>query len=182
MLLLFSCSVVSGSLGPCRLQPTRLLCPWDFPGMNTGVGCHFFLQGIFPTKSLSVSHCSHLWRGQLGVPLNGLTSFGRYSCIWRWSVHGSWKTVNEVHFLSPIWQGDGALGHLLHRTDTGGLCQAFSCPENLSPLPNQGRQILIWSRPWKIEVKWKLLSRVLLFATSWTIQSMEFSRPEYWSG
>ena len=30
--------------------------------------------------------------------------------------------------------------------------------------------------------KWKLLSRVWLFATPWTIQSMEFSRPEYWSG
>ena len=32
------------------------------------------------------------------------------------------------------------------------------------------------------EVKWKLLSRVQLFVTPWTIQSMEFSRPEYWSG
>ena len=30
--------------------------------------------------------------------------------------------------------------------------------------------------------KWKLLSHVLLFPTPWTIQSMEFSRPEYWSG
>ena len=32
------------------------------------------------------------------------------------------------------------------------------------------------------EVKWKLLSHVQLFATPWTIQSMEFSRPEYWRG
>ena len=31
-------------------------------------------------------------------------------------------------------------------------------------------------------LKWKLLSRVRLFATSWTKQSMDFSRPEYWSG
>ena len=30
--------------------------------------------------------------------------------------------------------------------------------------------------------KWKSLSRVWLFVTPWTIQSMEFSRPEYWSG
>ena len=28
----------------------RLLCPWDFPGENTGAGCHFLLQGIFPTQ------------------------------------------------------------------------------------------------------------------------------------
>ena len=38
-------SVVSDSFQPYRLQPTRLLCPWNFPGKNTGVGCHFLLQG-----------------------------------------------------------------------------------------------------------------------------------------
>ena len=44
-----SCSVMSDSLWPCRLKPTRLLYPWDSPGKNTGMGCHFILQGIFPT-------------------------------------------------------------------------------------------------------------------------------------
>ena len=39
-------SVVPDSLLPHGLQPTRLLCPWDFPGKNTGVGCHVLLQGI----------------------------------------------------------------------------------------------------------------------------------------
>ena len=29
------------------MEPTRLLCPWDTPGKNTGVGCHFLLQGIY---------------------------------------------------------------------------------------------------------------------------------------
>ena len=29
---------------------SRLLCPWDLPGKNTGVGCHFLLQGICPTQ------------------------------------------------------------------------------------------------------------------------------------
>ena len=43
-----TCSVVSDSLQPYRLWPTRLLCPWDFPGKNTGMGCHILLQGIFP--------------------------------------------------------------------------------------------------------------------------------------
>ena len=31
-------------------QPTRLHPPWDSPGKSTGVGCHFLLQGIFPTQ------------------------------------------------------------------------------------------------------------------------------------
>ena len=30
--------------------PARILCLWDFSGKNTGVGCHFLLQGIFPTQ------------------------------------------------------------------------------------------------------------------------------------
>ena len=37
-------------LWPHGLQPTRLLCPWDFPGKNAGVGHHFLLQGIFLTQ------------------------------------------------------------------------------------------------------------------------------------
>ena len=32
------------SVRPHRRQPTRLLRPWDSPGKNTGVGCHFLLQ------------------------------------------------------------------------------------------------------------------------------------------
>ena len=42
--------VVSNSLQPHGLQPARLLCPWNSPGKNTGVGCHSFLQEIFPTQ------------------------------------------------------------------------------------------------------------------------------------
>ena len=37
-------SVMSDSVRPHGLQPTRLLCPWDSPGKNTGVGCHFLLH------------------------------------------------------------------------------------------------------------------------------------------
>ena len=36
--------VVSNSVQPHRRQPTRLPCPWDSPGKNSGVGCHFLLQ------------------------------------------------------------------------------------------------------------------------------------------
>ena len=35
------------------LKPSRVLRPWDSPGKNTGVGCHFLLQGIFPTQGLN---------------------------------------------------------------------------------------------------------------------------------
>ena len=44
------CSVMSDSLQSHGLQPARLLCSWDSSAENTGVGCHFLLQGIFPTQ------------------------------------------------------------------------------------------------------------------------------------
>ena len=47
------CSIVSISLQLYGLQPARLLCPWNFTGKNTGVGCSFLLQGIFPTQGLN---------------------------------------------------------------------------------------------------------------------------------
>ena len=39
----------------------QLFCPWGFPGKTTGVGCHFFLQGIFPTQGSNpgLPHCRH---------------------------------------------------------------------------------------------------------------------------
>ena len=45
-----NCSVLPNSLQPHRLQPTRLLSPWNSPGKNTGMGGHSLLQAIFPTQ------------------------------------------------------------------------------------------------------------------------------------
>ena len=46
----------------CRLQPDRLLCPWDFPDQNTGVGCHALLHGIIPTMGWNpgLLHCRQI--------------------------------------------------------------------------------------------------------------------------
>ena len=98
----FSCSVVSNSLQPHGLQPTRLLCPWNSPSKNTEVGSHFLLQGIFLTQgsNMGLLHC---------------------------------------------------------------------------------RQIL-YCLSYQASLTGKSLSHVRLSVTLWTIQSMEFSRPEYWSG
>ena len=58
----FSCSVVSDSLRPHGLQPARLLCPWDSPDKNTGVGGHALLEGIFPTQGSNpgLPHCRQI--------------------------------------------------------------------------------------------------------------------------
>ena len=62
-------SVLSNSLRPQGLRSARLLCPWDSLGNNTGVGCHYLLEGIIPTQGSNLDllhyrqvlyHLSHL--------------------------------------------------------------------------------------------------------------------------
>ena len=52
---------MSESLRPHGLEPARLLCPWDSPDKNTGVGCHALLQEIILTQGLN-SHLLQLLR------------------------------------------------------------------------------------------------------------------------
>ena len=48
-------------LQPQELQPARLLCPWDFPGKNTRVGCQFLLQGSFWRRDRTRVSCVGRW-------------------------------------------------------------------------------------------------------------------------
>ena len=76
-----SCSVMSDSLPPHGLQPAKLLCPWDFPGKNTGVGCHFLLQGLFPAEGLNpgLPHCVYIYI-PTPFPISFLNWF-EYNCL-----------------------------------------------------------------------------------------------------
>ena len=69
------CLVAKSCLTLCHphgLQPTRILCPLDLPGKNTGVGCHALLQGIFPTQGSNpgLLHCRWILYqlNQMGSP------------------------------------------------------------------------------------------------------------------
>ena len=57
------CSVVSNSLRPHGLWPTRVSCSWDYLSKNTGRGCYFLLQGFFLTqgRNLCNSWLLHCW-------------------------------------------------------------------------------------------------------------------------
>ena len=68
------CSVLSNSLWLHGLWPARLLCPWNFSGKNTWVGCHFFLHGIFPNERQNPCLLSLLhWQAD-SLPLHHLGS------------------------------------------------------------------------------------------------------------
>ena len=82
---MLSRSVVSNSLQLHELYPTRLLCPWEFPGRNTGVGCHARLQGISPTQGLNpgLPHCSRIRYplSHQGNPVNSVCLL-RFYCLY----------------------------------------------------------------------------------------------------
>ena len=89
------CSVMSDSLWPHWLWPTRFLCPWNSPGKNTGVGCRFLLQGIFPIQGLNSCllhwQADSLWSEPPGKPCPPLCSSAKS------------QVGQRYQFLLPSW-------------------------------------------------------------------------------
>ena len=61
--------IMPNFLLPHELQPTRLLCPWDFPDKNTRVGCHGLPQGIFLTQGSNPCFLRLLYWQAVSLPL-----------------------------------------------------------------------------------------------------------------
>ena len=105
--ILLACSVISSSLLPHGLQPTRLLCPWDSPSKNTGVGCHFLLQGIFLTQG-SNPHLLHLLPWQIlyhcvnQEPLRHIKFFISRVYSYKLQRCGSGSSVSLPHSASSL--------------------------------------------------------------------------------
>ena len=62
---------MSDSVRPHRLQPTRLPCPWDSPGKNTRVGCHFLLQCMKGKSESEVAQSCPTLRNLMDCSLSG---------------------------------------------------------------------------------------------------------------
>ena len=116
-------------LWPYGLKPTRLLCPWDFPGKNTGVDGHtLLLQGIFPTQGWNPRHL-------------------------HWQVNSLLLSQQESPWPSLLWycfagMGWWALGFLV-KTFSDCKCQskAFPTMATKGSQPSEGRlmaQGLLW--------------------------------------
>ena len=168
-------------------QSCRTLCdPMDYSPSgssvhetsqaSTGVGCHFLLQGVFPTQGLNPSllQVSRIVRGIFTAEPPG-------------------KPAEQLHSKNVF--------HVKHTTTTTTKslqsCSTLCDPTDGSPsgstiLGILQARTLEWvaipsSNAWKWKVKVKSLSHVWLLATPWTAAhqappSMGFSRQEYWSG
>ena len=62
---------MSNSMRPHRRQPTRLPRPWDSPGKNTGVGCHFLLQHMKVNSECEVTRSCSTLRNPVDCSLPG---------------------------------------------------------------------------------------------------------------
>ena len=61
---------------PHKRQPTRLPCPWDSPGKNTGVGCHFLLQSMKMKSESEVAQSCPTLRDPMDCSLPGSSAHG----------------------------------------------------------------------------------------------------------
>ena len=105
-------SVVSNSVRPHRRQSTRLHHPWDFPGKNTGVGCHFLLQCKKVKRESEVAQSSQTIRDPIDCSLPGSSVHGIFQArVLEWGaiafsgVRYDWVTKHSTTQHSPYWWG-----------------------------------------------------------------------------
>ena len=80
-------SVVSDSVRPHRRQPTRLPRPWDSPGKNTGVGCHFLLQCMKVKSEHEVAQSCPTLQDPMDCSLPGSSIHGIFQAtVLEWGV------------------------------------------------------------------------------------------------
>ena len=89
---------------PHRRQPTRLPCPWDSPGKNTGVGCHFLLQCMKVKSEREVAQWCPTLRDPMDGSLPGSSAHGIFQArVLEWGA----ITFSEIYdtlsqFMQPM--------------------------------------------------------------------------------
>ena len=189
---------MSDSVWPHRQQPTRLPHPWDSPGKNTGVGCHFLLQCTkvksesevaqsYPTLSDSMD-CSPPGSSIHGIFQAGVLEWGAIA----FSISHSNTTLIDSTLRSAV--NDPLLGiiklkkkkGLLHTTKTGDVwnqtrgCSVryLVCSRLALETQPQTRPSPIWHQRRKRIWTWKWCHRGAGFATvSANFKSLNFTKP-----
>ena len=96
---------MSDSVWPHRRQPTRLPHPWDSPGKNTGVGCHFLLQCMKVKSESEVAHSCPTLRNPMDCSLPGSSIHAIFQArILEWgAIAFSEREATQWFFLNCIY-------------------------------------------------------------------------------
>ena len=98
-------SVVSDSVRPNGRQPTRLPSPWDSPGKNTGVGCHFLLQCIKVKNESKVAQLCPTLSDPVDCSLPGSSVHGIFQArVLEWGATAFSRTQAYYTRKSPGYQ------------------------------------------------------------------------------
>ena len=89
---------MADSVRPHRRQPTRVPCPWDSPGKNTGVGCHFLLQCMKVKSESEVAQSCPTLSDPMGCGLPGSSVHGI-------SRHEYWSglPLPSLNLVHSVW-------------------------------------------------------------------------------
>ena len=94
---------MSDSVRPCRRQPTRLRHPWDSPGKNTGVGCHFLLQCMKVKSESEVTQSCPTLSDPMDCSPPGSSVHGIFQArVLEWGAIAFWVYTNILSFLIQI--------------------------------------------------------------------------------
>ena len=113
---------MSDSVRPHRRQPARLPRPWDSPGKNTGVGCHFLLQCMKVKSESEVAQSCPTLSDPMDCSLPGSSVHGTFQAS---LSHGSYRSECLL-FEECVWKG------ALHIQRASLFCT--SCPWPLQPI------------------------------------------------
>ena len=91
---------MSDSVRPHRWQPTRLCCPWDSPGKNTGVGCPFLLQCMEVKSESQVGQSCPTLCDPMDCSLPGSSAHGIFQArVLEWGCHCLLRESSSSSFL-----------------------------------------------------------------------------------
>ena len=90
-------SVVSDSVRPHRQQPTRLPRRWDSPGKNTGVGCHFLLQGMKVKSESEITQSCPTLSNPMDYSLPGSSVHGIFQArVLEWGAIAFYSNKSKI--------------------------------------------------------------------------------------
>ena len=94
---------MSDSVGPHRWQPTRLPCPWDSPGKNTGVDCHFLLQYMKVKSESEVAQSCLTLSNPMDCSLSGSSVHGIFQArVLEWDAIAFSSASLKIQITPPL--------------------------------------------------------------------------------
>ena len=169
---------MSDPVRPHRWQPTRLLRPWDSPGKNTGVGCHFLLQRMKVKSESEVAQSCLTLRDPMDCSLPGSSVHAMPNLFLENPLSQQALGSQESQLWVALRRGQAPASP----TDYSGLCSDLSRPSRKGPIPRRGgcirhqeQPLLVIRLPFKSrsDITWHLnfqgalrASQVLLLITA----------------